>query len=344
VIQVSIIIPARNEAAYIANALDSILANDYPTDNLEIIVADGMSTDGTKSITDSYVLAYPNIKRIDNPDIVVPHGLNAAIKVAKGNVIIRMDAHSIYPANYISSLTTALIELNADNVGGVWITKPANDTCRAKAVAIASSSKFGVGNAQYRINTCQTHTPIETDTVPFGCYNADVFKKIGFFDEDLIRNQDDEFNARLKQSGGKILLLPWVKIDYFARPTLNKAAKMFFQYGLFKPLVNKKLKHPATVRQFIPPLFVLYIFALIASMAILGSILSYFSILPFLLYLMVDLFFSAKSALSEKNPSLLIWLLPTYFIIHSAYGFGYLYGILKFLIFKNKVKNIKENR
>jgi GT2 family glycosyltransferase len=247
---VSVIIPTYNERSHVDALIENLLSQEFDFGQLEIIFADGMSTDGTKARLLEFAAKYPFIQVIDNPHKYVPQALNAALKIARGRTIIRLDAHSIYPQNYIHRLATALDELQVQNVGGVWITEPGAKTPEAQAIAMATSHPLGIGNASYRLGA---ESVKEVDTVPYGCFPAELFHQIGNFDTDLLRNQDDEFNGRIIRQGGKIMMLPDVKIRYFARPTVKKMRKMFFQYGQFKPLVNIKLGAPATLRQFAPP-------------------------------------------------------------------------------------------
>lgn len=325
---ISLIIPTYNEEKYISNCLDSILYQDYPKENMQIFVVDGLSSDNTQNIVNSYCQLYPFIKLLNNPYKIVPHALNIGIKASGGNVIIRIDGHCEYPTNYISVLVEHLFTLKADNVGGVWNTLPANQTTLCKAIAIGVSHSFGIGNSLHKIGTKEI---TETDTVPFGCFHKEIFERIGYFDEELIRNQDDEFNGRIIKNGGKIYLIPELVIDYYARDTVSKMAKMFYQYGLFKPLVNKKLGSPATLRQFFPFLFVIGL--------IIGGILSMVS-KPFLIlyalvliiYFSLTLYFSSTQALKQRNIKV-IYLLPyIFFVIHFSYGWGYLIGFFRFLI------------
>ena len=332
---VTVIIPCRNEESFIENTLDSIIKSDYPLDDLEILIVDGRSDDKTREIVKKFENKYSQIRLIDNPEQTVPYAMNYGIKEAKGNVIVRLDAHSIYPSNYISKLVYWLEKLDADNVGGVWDTMPANDSLEAKTVAYSTSHSFGIGNAQYRIS--EKDEPYEVDTVPFGCYKREVFEKIGDFDTDLTRNQDDELNARLIQDGGKIFLIPDLKIKYFARENFAKMFKMFYQYGYFKPLVNLKLNTPATIRQFVPPLFVLFI--------VFGTILSFFS--PMFLglfifgmgfYFTINALVSYKISKEKKELKLFPYLVKSFFMIHFSYGIGYLKGILDFTILNKHTK------
>src|SRR3569832_655436 len=196
---VSIIIPCRNEEKFISETLRNIIHQDYGKDKMEVIVVDGNSTDFSKEIALQLSSKYSFISVLNNPAKIVPHALNLAIRESRGEVIVRMDAHSIYPDNYISSLINTLMELDTDNVGGVWITEPGNSSIMAKAIAMATAHPFCIGNATYRLGA---EKPIQVDTVPFGCYRKKIFEKIGRFDEDLTRNQDDEFNGRLIFFGG----------------------------------------------------------------------------------------------------------------------------------------------
>ncbi len=338
---VSVIIPCRNEEDYIHILLNNILEQDYPENNFEVLVMDGLSDDKTPAIVEEYSKKYPKIQYYENTQKIVPFALNRGIKLAKGEVIVRMDAHSEYPNDYLSKLVHYLYDLNADNVGGRCITLPAKDTLPARLIAEASSNSFGIGDSQFRLKNTEIK---EVDTVPFGCYKREVFNRIGVFDEELVRNQDDEFNARLINKGGTIYLIPFVKINYYARKSIPKMIKMFFQYGYFKPLVNKKVRKPATLRQFVPLLFTLYLFFLIAS-AFVGFNWFLIFLIPFLLYLLLSLIVSFKVSMRRKQIEFLFLLPGVFFLIHISYGWGYLKGIFKYLIFRSKSsKQFSTNR
>ncbi len=300
---VSVICPCLNEAKRIDTCLHSILRQDYDRSKLEVLFVDGMSTDSTREIIMRNTEQYPFVHLLDNPRHTAPFAMNIGIQAAQGEYIIRMDAHSVYPDNYISTLIRYLQTLpNAQNVGALCRTLPANRSKMAQAIAITSSHRFGVGNSHFR-------TGIDTisvvDTVPFGCWRKEWLIQIGGFDEELTRNQDDELNARTIQHGGSIYLIPDVAVDYYARENLSKTWNMFYQYGLFKPLVNKKLHRPATLRQFVPPLFVLFCW----------------TVLP--IYACILICF----ALWYHNIALLL----TFPAVHFSYGIGYWCGICKLL-------------
>ena len=332
------ICPVFNEEKFIEACIMSIIEQDYPQDAMEIIFVDGRSTDHTTDIIRRYMQDYPFMKLIDNPERIVPYALNRGLQEAKGEVIMRLDGHCTYPTNYISELAKYLYQLNAENVGGVWNTQPAKDTPVCQAIALASSHPFGVGGSMHKIGVSKI---IETDTVPFGCYKREVFEKTGPFDTDLVRNQDDEFNGRLLNLGGKIYLIPQVIINYTARDTLCKMRQMYYQYGLYKPLVNKKLGAPATVRQFFPLLFLLGL--------LVGGICSIFS--PFILqlyttilliYLFVGVVVGSMGAIRTHQPLLVLLMPYVFFNIHMSYGLGYLVGI--FSVIRNKSVQVSNNR
>jgi hypothetical protein len=237
-----------------------------------------------------------------------------------------MDAHCTYPDNYISVLVHWLEKSGADNVGGVCRTLPGSRTPIAAAIAGALSHPFGVGNSHFRIGTAEAKW---VDTVPFGCYRRNVFERIGLFDEELVKNQDDELNQRLLKSGGRILLVPDVTVDYYARDSIKKVARMYYQYGYFKPLVAKKLRRVGTLRQVIPAVFVgsLVISVLLAPWvelarwAVAGIVGSY-------LVALLIVILSETAQKGFRFSALLGLVFPT---IHFSYGWGSLRGMARFL-------------
>lgn len=336
--KISIICPIYQEVKFIAAFLESIIAQDCPKENLEVLLIDGMSTDGTRPIILDYAIKHPYFHLLDNPEQTVPYALNLGIKKSCGDIIIRLDAHCKYPNNYISELSRQLSELNADNVGGLWHTIPANNSTEAISVAVCSSHPFGVGGSEHKIGADTVH---QVDTVPFGCYKKDVFERIGLFDEELTRNQDDEFNGRLIKNGGKIYIIPNIVIEYTARENLKKMRRMYYQYGLFKPLVNKKLGSPATIRQFFPALFCIGL--------VIGAILSPFAawirwtyLTVLIIYAAISTIIGIKYTLIYKRISLMGYIPFTFLNIHLSYGLGYLYGYYK--IITGKKFNVKINR
>jgi glycosyltransferase involved in cell wall biosynthesis len=318
---VSIAIPCRNEAPYIAGCLGSILAGDYPLDRLEILVADGLSDDGTREILRTYAAEHSCVTVLDNHALSTPAALNLAIRSASGSVVVRMDAHVLYPPDYVRRLVEALEETGADNVGGVLETVPADDTSVARAIAMGLSHPFGVGNSHFRTGTRHRR---EVDTVPFGCYRRETFDRIGLFDEELVRNQDDELNFRLIASGGRILLLPEVTCRYFARRSFGQVARMYYQYGYFKPLVARKLGRVMTVRQLVPSMLIATLVGSASLSQWVPGAGAAFAVIT-AIYGGFVLVCSAAATGSDLRCGLaLAAVFPT---LHFSYGFGFIRGI-----------------
>jgi glycosyltransferase involved in cell wall biosynthesis len=335
---ISVIIPCRNEEKYIAKCLDSVVSQDYPGERLEILVVDGMSEDGTRRIIQEYSQKHSCIKLLDNNKKIIPSALNEGIRAARGEIILRIDAHATYDRGYISQCINCMRKYSVDNVGGICVTRPGSDSIVAKTIAIVLSHPFGVGNAYFRVGVAE---PKYVDTVPFGCYNKGVFNRIGLFDEDLPRNQDDEFNARLIKSGGKILLVPDIVSYYYARDSLGKLWRMYFQYGYFKPLVMKKVGAIITWRQVVPAFFVgSLLISLLLSVIMRPFFWSFIIILS--LYAAANVLYSFFVALKKGMRHLFV--LPVVFsTLHFSYGIGYLKGILDFMVLKKHRKKIMKD-
>ena len=325
---VSVICPIYNEEKYIAQCIESVLVQDYPQADLEILFVDGMSNDRTREIIAQYAQQYDYIRLIDNPEKIVPYAMNRGIEASKGDIIIRLDAHAIYPHNYFSELVKGLHQHQADNVGAQCYTLPADNSAKAKAIAAALSSPLGVGNSMFRIGVKED---VEADTVPFGCFRRAIFDKVGMYDLDLVRNQDDELNARIIQHGGKIVLLAGITINYYARDTFSKLYRMYYQYGLYKPLVNKKLGSPATIRQLIPPLFVIgLVLGLLLSLCLPYLWIAYTLVIG--LYLLAGLIQGAQQAWKHRKAILLLLMPWAILTLHVSYGIGYWVGLGKIIL------------
>lgn len=338
-IVVSIVIPCRNEEKHIGECLDSITNSNFPKKNLEVLVVDGMSRDRTRILLKKYVESYPFINVLDNKKKITPAAINIGISKASGNYIMILSSHSKIDKNFIKANIDTFEKNNADCVGGILITIPPNDTLLAQAIAISLSHPFGIGNSYFRIGLKE---PRYVDTVPFGCYKREVFSNNGLFDEELIRNQDDEFNFRLIKNGGKILLNPNIVSYYYTRDSLSKLWKMYFQYGIFKPLVAKKVGAVMTWRQIIPPLFVSSL-TISLTFALLLSKFIWLFMLILISYISVNTFFSFWLSLKKGFKYLLV--LPiTFATLHLSYGLGYLKGILDYFIFKKSNTDIPLTR
>jgi glycosyltransferase involved in cell wall biosynthesis len=326
-ILVTIIIPCRNEKKFIGKCLDSILANDYSRDSLEVLVVDGMSTDGTSEIVKQYSQKYRFVKQVINEKKITPCALNIGIKNAKGEIIIRMDAHATYQNDYVSKCVKYLYEYNADNVGGTMITWPQQNTFIGRSIVKALTSHFGVGNSDFRTGVKQ---PKETDTVFGGCYRREVFDKVGYLNENLVSSQDMDFNIRLKKIGGKIMLFPDIVSYYYTRSDLNSFIKNNFRNGVWAIYPMKFVKMPLSWRHYIPLTFV---FTLLGSglMALYWWMFGYLFLFIAGIYLLANIFFSAKIYVSEKNWRYFFIMPIVFTTLHISYGLGSIWGVIKLL-------------
>jgi len=331
--KVSVIIPCRNEEKFIEKCLSSIIANDYPKDKLEILVIDGMSEDNTRWIVKEYSQKYPFIKLLENPKRITPCALNIGIKNGAGEIIIRMDAHATYREDYISKSVKYLQEYNADNVGGIWKIMPRENSLINKSICLASSSVFGAGNAYYRRGYDKGIK--EVDTVFGGCYKKEIFKKIGLFNENLIRNQDLEFNLRLVRSGGKILLVPKIISYYYPKSNFKEFFVHNFKDGFWVTYPIKFGIKAFSWRHLIPLIFILGL----VGAGILGIFFPIFLWLFLFiigLYIMANFYFSSKIAIKEKNLKYLFLMPIAFGSRHFGYGLGSLWGFIKLVVSKLK--------
>jgi glycosyltransferase involved in cell wall biosynthesis len=324
---ISIIIPTLNEEAYIQSCLDSILKSDYDKDHMEILIIDGMGSDQTKVIASTYAQKYDFIHVIDNPERIVPIAMNMGLKCAVGEYIVRLDAHAKYPRDYFSKLITWHQRLDADNVGAVIRTEVKHCTSRSIAIKKVLSSRFGVGNSNFRVGV---DTPKEVDTVPFGCYPKEVFEKYGYYDERLVRNQDIELNKRIVNNGGKIYLVPDVQCTYYARETLKDLAKNNYANGLWNILTAYYTGsvRSLSLRHFIPLFFVLSL--LLPLLLSLWEVrLLWLSALSLCSYLTLVIIISLKTTDEQTT----VWdLVIDFLTLHLSYGIGSLVGMFQVVI------------
>lgn len=321
---VSVILPIRNEGRFIERTLRAVLEQDYPSDRLEVIVADGQSTDNTRRRVLEVAAEYPHVAVlcIENPGRIVSTGFNAALEEARGDVIVRVDGHTLIAPDYVRQCVAALERSEADNVGGRMNAE--SESWVGRAIAAATSSPFGVGNARFHYSDNEEWV----DTVYLGAWRRDVFRIIGPFDEEQVRNQDDEFNYRLLSAGGRILLSPRIKSRYFNRATCRSLARQYFQYGYWKVRVMQKHPGQMRLRQFVPALFVLTLLVLS-----FGTAVSQWSAVLGLAALAAYLFANAGATLlvAARKPSWAMFLLPVvYIVLHVAYGAGFLCGLVRF--------------
>ena len=301
---VSIIIPIRNEAQTIASTIDAVISQDYPASKIEILIADGNSVDDTRNIIYMKAQSDKRIHVIDNKRKIVPTGINAALAIALGEIIIRIDGHTIISPDYVRQCVETLHRTGADNVGGRM--DAAGKTLFGQAVALATSSPFGVGGARFHYQEEEEWV----DTVYMGAWPKRVFEQVGLFDEEMVRDQDDEFNYRLRENGGKIFLNPKIRSSYTNRSNPRALWKQYYQYGLYKVRVLQKHPRQMQLRQFVPLMFVLSVLV-----SILTSLLHPFGLLSLIfisgLYLLINLIISLRITLKKRCSSLL--LLSTYF-------------------------------
>ena len=312
---VTAIIPCRNEEKLIAKCLLSIIENDYPKDELEILVVDGLSEDETKTIVERYEKKYPFIEYLKNEKKIIPAAMNIGIAKAKGDVIMKMDAHATYQKDYISQCVHYLTKYNADNVGGILITRPRENTSQAKAIALCLSHPFGAGSSPFR-SASASKIPQEVDTVAFGCYRRNVFKRIGLYNENLIGSSDMDLNIRLKKAGGKILLAPEVIAYYYPESTFKKFFTHNIRDGIWALYPYKFTRGLLRPRHLVPLAFVLMVL--------------FFPPL-FFPYFFISFIASAHIALRERDARYIVMMPIAFFIRHFVYGIGSLWGLIKII-------------
>jgi succinoglycan biosynthesis protein ExoA len=324
---VSIIVPCRNEKDYIEGCVRSILAQESPAAGFfEVIVADGMSDDGTRDILERLKKEDARLRVIDNPGRIVSSGLNAAIQAAQGKIIIRMDAHTQYDRDYIRQSVQVLEETGVDKVGGPWLAK--GEGFISRAVAAAFQSPFAAGGAR-------GHDPAyegAVDLVYLGCWRREVFERIGLFDEELVRNQDDEFDFRLKLAGGSIWQSPRIRSCYTPRSSLRKLFKQYMQYGYWKLRVMQKHKMPASLRHLVPGIFVFLLFTLpLVSLAWPYAAWIWFGVAG--VYGICNLV--ASSLTAAHHGWTFFFVLPFAFACyHIGYGVGFVHGAWNLIILR----------
>lgn len=327
---VSILLPCRNEAEFIEKCLDSVVANDYPKDRLELLVLDGMSNDGTRPIVQQFAARYPFIRLVDNVQKITPAALNIGVKEARGSVVMRMDAHSAYEIRYISKCISALRDLSADNVGGMWETVSRNDTFLGSAIILSLSHRFGIGNAHYRLR--DSEGPRVVDTVPFFCLRREMLEKVGPFNEALIRGQDMEYSLRIKKAGGVTVLLPDVVTQYYARSDIRSFMHHNWINGVWAILpFGLSDIVPVSPRHLVPLVFA---FAMLCggcwgTMSDAGLLMLTGVIVP---YTLLSAAASAQIAVRRGDPRYFLIMPLIFGGLHLAYGFGSLWGLVLLLL------------
>lgn len=325
-IEVSIIVPCYNEADTIHLLLEAITKQTYPLGDMEVVIADAMSEDGTRDAINKFMDKNPNLKIsiVDNPKRTIPAGVNAAAKAARGKYLVRMDAHSVPDKKYVATSINLLRDKVAENVGGVWEIQAGEDTCIAKAIAAAAAHPLGAGDALYRIANKAAYV----ETVPFGAFSKETFMEADMFDENLLSNEDYEFNTRIRLAGGKIWLDPRIRSKYYARKNLRELARQYWRYGYWKFRMLKRYPKTLRWRQAIPPLFV--------SFVIILTLFSFFSKNARIiltsglgLYSITLIVFSIAEALKRENYCY-IEMIFALMVMHFCWGSGFLFSSLDF--------------
>ncbi len=315
---ISVIIPCRNEEAFIVRCLESIWESGFPTADMEILVADGASTDRTRELIEAFSHTHANVILIDNPDRSVPVGLNRMLRVARGEYILRFDAHSVMPKGYIQSCVKVLKREEVWCAGGVCVTRPRGPTAMAGAIAMVTSHWFGVGGSTFRTG----HGAGPVDTVPFGAFRHSVFEDIGLFDERLVRNQDNEFTARIRKSGGTVWLSPDVKIIYYNQATLKGLIIQALNTGKWNVITLRLAPHAVRARHLLPGLFSVGV-GVAALCVTSGCILPGAAIVAPYFAVLIAVCLSLRPKVPRRQAVLLPWV---FFWYHFCYGIGILHG------------------
>jgi succinoglycan biosynthesis protein ExoA len=330
---VTVIMPFHNEEDYIRRSLGAVFGQDYPPDRMEVIAVDGLSTDRTSELIAQMIAEHPQVRGrlLENKGKIAPTGLNLATRESRGEIIIRVDGHCVVAPDYVRRCVEHIHRDGVDGVGGPMQT--IGEGYISELTALAMSSKFGVGNSSFRTETGLTKL---VDTVPFPAYTRQIVELAGPYDEEMVRNQDDEYNYRIRQLGGKILLAGDVRSKYYSRGSLTKLARQHFQYGFYKVRVLQKHPLQMSLRQFVPPTFVLALLATF-GFAILGGNWWLFLLLVSS-YLLANLAASWYTA-GWQGMRYLPLLPVAYATIHMAYGSGFLLGLLRFIRRWNEPRN-----
>jgi len=320
---VSIIVPCYNEEPTIRHLLDAVLAQSYPHEQMELVISDGMSTDRTRDVIAAFQNEHADltVRVVLNSARTIPSGLNQAIRESHGEIIVRLDAHSIPITEYVERCVAAHESGKGENVGGVWEIRAGAESWIANSISFAAAHPLGVGDAMYRLNAKAG----AVDTVPFGSFRRSLVDKIGAFDETLLANEDYEFNTRVRESGGTVWLDPSIRSVYFSRSTLGKLATQYWRYGFWKFKMLQRYPHTLRWRQALPPLFVLILFVLIVLSLFIG-IARYFLAAQLFVYFFVLVLAGIKLAIKKNTGSLLPGLPLAISTMHMAWGAGFLWS------------------
>jgi succinoglycan biosynthesis protein ExoA len=336
---VSLIVPCYNEQATIRLLLDAIYNQTYPRPFLEVIIADGLSTDQTRSAIADFTRRHADLTVIvvDNPRRNIPAALNVALGAASGDTIVRLDAHSVPARDYVERSIAALEAGRGENVGGLWEIRPGNASWMAKAIAAAAAHPLGVGDARYRYST----EPGPVDTVPFGAFRRNLVDRIGPFDESLLSNEDYEFNARIRKNGGRVWFDPFIRSVYFARGSLQSLARQYWRYGYWKLRMLQRYPDTLRWRQALPPLFVLGVAGLLLA-APFWPASRWMLLAVILFYLSILLLGSLGVAARLRDVRMLVGVPAAITTMHLSWGSGFLWSAVQRALALPRVSKSKE--
>ncbi len=326
--KIKVIIPCRNELGYIGKCLDSLVHCNQTGVELHVWVVDGMSDDGTRALVGEYAERYSFIKLVDNARRTTPYALNLGLEPLDYDIGIILGAHAVVDADFIINNARVLEQHPEVGCAG-GIIRNVHENEWSEIISLAMSSVFGVGNAHFRTGGKSGYV----DTVAFGAYRREVFERVGFFDEELARNQDDEFNYRVVQGGFKIYLDPAILSDYYVRGSISKLYKQYDQYGYWKVFVNKKHGAVTTLRQLAPPLWVFFLLVGWTGVLIHPILGGMYAVV---VAMYVALAFYTASRMPAKSLRKFMMLLRTFGVLHFSYGLGYLRGVIHFYFFGSK--------
>jgi len=324
--KVSVVIPCYNEQSTIRLLLNALREQTFPRAEMEVIIADGMSSDGTRKEITAFQADFPDlaVRIVDNAVRSIPAAVNRAIESSQGEIIVRLDAHSKPYPDYVENCVKDIEAGCGDNVGGVWEIHPGADTWVANAIAVAAAHPLGVGDALYR----HAKKAAEVDTVPFGSFKRELIERVGLLDETLLTNEDYEFNTRIRKAGGRIWLDPSIRSIYFARSTFMELARQYWRYGYWKWRMLRRYPDTLRWRQALPPLFVLSLIGL-AVLSIFLPLFSYALAGELLVYFSIMLVAGMHAAVRQKK-FLIIFGLPLAIpVMHITWGSAFLWSILK---------------
>jgi GT2 family glycosyltransferase len=330
-IHVSVVVPCRNEIRNIRAFLDSVLCQELGGIEMEVLIADGMSEDGTWLVLDEFERKFAAIRVLDNPEKIASTALNRAIREARGEIIIRMDAHTTYATDYVRSCVEVLLETNAENVGGPALTRA--DGYIAQAIAFGFHTPFATGGAKFR----DPRYKGPADTVMYGCWRKSTLERIGLFDEKLVRGQDHELNARILSCGGRLWQSPKITYWYRPRASLSGLFRQYFQYGFWKVAVVRKHGRLASWRNLVPGSCLLagVILLLCAAAASLGGLTWWRDLFLVDWFTLAASYFIASLATAFRVAKRQGWsFLPCLPVVFAVYHFSYALGFVLALLYR----------